>query len=78
LNLYLFSSPFVVVVVVVVDVLAKVFCESLFANVKLTDGCWGFVVNLPILLESDVIAHDVHDVSLAVIPTLLELTSFSI
>jgi hypothetical protein len=36
------------------------------------------VVNLPILLESDVKAHDVHDVSFAIPVTLLELTSFSI
>lgn len=56
----------------------RVLCESLLANVKLTDGCCGFVVNLPRLLESDVNAHDVHDVSFAVPTTLLELTSFSI
>ncbi len=61
----------------VVGVFDKVFWESLFANVRLTDGCWGLVVNLPILLESDVKAHDVHDVSLAVPATWLELTSFS-
>ena len=56
----------------------KAVCESLLVNVKLTDGCCGFVVNLPILLESDVRAHDVHDVSLAVPAILLELTSLSI
>jgi len=61
----------------IVDVFDKVFCESLFANVRLTDGCWGFVVSLPILLERDVNAHDVQEVSFAIPPTLLEVTSFS-
>jgi hypothetical protein len=65
------------VVGVVVDVLANVVCESLLAKVRLTDGCCGFVVSLPILLDRDVNAHDVQDVSLAVPATLLELTSFS-
>jgi hypothetical protein len=35
------------------------------------------VVSLPILLERDVNAHEVQEVSLAVVPTLLEVTSFS-
>ncbi len=61
----------------VVDGFDNVFCESLFANVRLTDGCWGLVVSLPILLERDVNAHEVQEVSLAVVPTLLEVTSFS-
>ena len=64
--------------VVVVEVFDKAFCESLLANVRLTEGCCGLVVNLPILLERDVKAHDVHDVSFAVPVTLLEFTSFSI
>lgn len=83
-NFRLDDKPWRVVTVVVAAAAAvvdggldKVDWESLLARVKLTDGCWGFVVNLPMLLDKDVKAQDVQDVSLAIPVSLLELTSFS-